>query len=377
MKPILVSGIQTSGRLHIGNYLGALKNFVDLQNSGKYRCYFFLADLHSLTEFPVEGAKEERRRVLDLAANFLAAGLDPKKSVIYQQSQIPAHSELAWIFNTITPMGELERMTQFKDKAGLQEIFKKYTKFNRDDPRKFTIELDSDKVKGGGFSRNEDIILNFVREYGERSLINSGLLMYPVLMAADILLYDAAVVPVGDDQDQHLELTRTVARKFNSKFGKLFIEPKSLHTPTPRVMSLKDPSKKMSKSRPETCLFLDDSPNEIEKKIMSATTDSGSEVRFEPRTKPGISNLLDIFAGISGKSVATLEKEFAGKNYGEFKRALAETLIKHLAPFRTKKVALMKKPATMKKVLTDGSRVAAKVANAKIALVKRAVGVTL
>ena len=330
MKPILVSGIQPSGRLHIGNYLGALKNFVALQNSGKYRCYFFLADLHSLTEFPVEGAKEERERVLDLAANFLAAGLDPKKSVIFQQSQIPAHSELAWIFNTITPMGELERMTQFKDKSADQQ--------------------------GGA---------------------NVGLFAYPTLMAADILIYDAIFVPVGDDQDQHLELTRTIARKFNSKFGKTFIEPKTLHTPTPRVMSLKDHTKKMSKSRPETCLFLDDSPAEIEKKIMSATTDSGSEVRFDPEKKPGISNLLGIFAGISGKSVSVLEKEFAGKNYGEFKHALAEALIKHLAPFRTKKAALMKKPATLKKVLTDGSHVAAKVANAKIALVKRAVGITL
>ncbi|MEY4731277.1 MAG: tryptophanyl-tRNA synthetase, tryptophanyl-tRNA synthetase, partial [Candidatus Parcubacteria bacterium] len=217
-KPVLVSGIQPSGRLHIGNYLGALKNFVDLQNSGKYSCSFFLADLHSLTE-PVSG-EEQRKRIMELTADFLAAGLDPKRSVVFQHSQIPAHSEAAWIFNTITPLGELYRMTQFKDKAEHQ-----------------------------------------------KENVNAGLLTYPTLMAADILLYDAKFVPVGNDQDQHLELTRTLARKFNVKFGKTFVEPQALHTPTPRVMSLKDPTKKMSKSQPETCLFLDESSAEIEKKI--------------------------------------------------------------------------------------------------------------
>jgi tryptophanyl-tRNA synthetase len=326
-KPILVSGIQPSGRLHIGNYLGALKNFVDLQNSGKYSCYFFLADLHSLTE-PVSPA-EQKKRILELAADFLAAGLDPKKSVIYQHSQIPAHSELAWILNTITPLGELERMTQYKDKSASQ-----------------------------------------------KENVNAGLLTYPTLMAADILLYDAKFVPVGNDQDQHLELTRTLARKFNSKFGRTFVEPQGLHTATPRVMSLKDPTKKMSKSQPETCLFLDDSPAEIEKKVKSATTDSGSEVRYDAKEKPGISNLLDIYCGVTGTTVPQTVKEFRGKQYGAFKQAVAGALVKHLAGFRTKKVALMKKPAVLKKTLADGSARAAKVANAKIAEVKRAVGLS-
>ncbi|HTY39829.1 MAG TPA: tryptophan--tRNA ligase [Candidatus Paceibacterota bacterium] len=333
-KPILVSGIQTSGRLHIGNYLGALKNFVDLQKSGKYQCYFFLADLHSLTEYPAS-AKEQQKRVLELAADYLAAGLDPKKSVIYQQSQIPAHSELAWILNTITPLGELERMTQYKDKAARQS-------------------------EG----------------------VNTGILTYPVLMAADIILYDAKFVPVGNDQDQHLELTRTLARKFNGKFpgragGKTFVEPQPLHTPTPRVMSLKDPTKKMSKSQPETCLFLDDSPADIEAKIKGATTDSGSEVRFDPQNKPGISNLLGIYAGLSGRSVEKLEKEFAGQNYGAFKRALIGVVTESLAPYRAKKAALLKKPTLLRTTLRQGSGRAAKVASRKIALVKKAVGLML
>lgn len=204
-KPVLVSGIQPTGRLHIGNYLGALKQFVDLQNSAKYQTYFFLADLHSLTED--YSPKEKAKQVLELTADFLAAGLKPNKSVIFQQSQIPAHSELAWIFQTVTPLGEAERMTQFKDKAARQ-----------------------------------------------KENINLGLLTYPTLMAVDILIYSPDVVPVGDDQSQHLEFTRTLARRFNKKFGATFREPKGLFTHASRIMSLKDPSKKMSKSDPASCL---------------------------------------------------------------------------------------------------------------------------
>ncbi|OGZ02674.1 MAG: tryptophan--tRNA ligase, partial [Candidatus Liptonbacteria bacterium RIFCSPLOWO2_12_FULL_60_15] len=209
-KPVLISGIQPTGSLHIGNYLGALKNFVELQGSGAYECYFFIADYHSLTEpFTKE---EKERRVLGLAATFLAAGLDPKRSTLFIQSHVPASTELAWILSALTPFGELRRMTQFKEKGG------------------------------------------------EKDSANVGLFTYPVLMAADILLYDAKTVPVGEDQLQHLELARTLARKFNAKFGKVFIEPKALMTDVPRLMSLKDPQKKMSKSDPAGCLFLDDAP---------------------------------------------------------------------------------------------------------------------
>jgi tryptophanyl-tRNA synthetase len=269
MKPLLISGIQPTGRLHIGNYLGALKNFVDLQNSGEYQCYFFIADLHSLTED--FAPKEKAEQILELTADFLAAGIVSKKSTIFLQSQIPAHSELAWIFNTITPLGELRRMTQFKDKAETQ-----------------------------------------------KQNVNAGLLTYPTLMAADILLYDAKFVPVGEDQLQHLELARTLARKFNARFGKTFIEPQPILTQTPRVMSLTSPHKKMSKSEPSGCLFIDDFPEEIKKKIARATTDSGSEIKYSPGKKAGISNLLEIYSALSSEPIEKIEKKFKGKGYAEF-----------------------------------------------------------
>jgi tryptophanyl-tRNA synthetase len=328
-RPILVSGIQSSGKSHIGNYLGMLKQAVELQNSGGYSCYYFIADLHSLTEYP-ESSREQERRILEITADALAAGLDPKRSVIFQQSQVPAHSELAWIFMTITPEGELRRMTQYKDKA-------------------IAKQLDA----------------------------NAGLLMYPALMAADILLYDAKFVPVGEDQLQHLELTRTIARKFNSRFGRTFSEPKAILTKTARVMSLKNPEKKMSKSQPETCLFLDDSPDAIEAKIKSAVTDSGSEVKYDIHGKPGISNLLDIYAALSGDSIEALERRFAGKNYGEFKRALITLIADHFADFRKKKAALVKKPSSLVKTLEDGSKKAALVANKKMAQVKKRLGLAV
>ena len=328
MKPILVSGIQPTGKLHIGNYLGALKNFVELQNSGKYECYFFIADLHALTENP--DPKELSLNIINLAADFLAAGLDPKKSILYKHSEIPAHGELAWILNTIAPMGELERMTQFKDKAERQ-------------------------------SAN----------------INVGLFDYPALMAADILLYDAKFVPVGNDQDQHLELTRTLARKFNSKFGETFIEPKGLHTDTPRVMSLKHPEKKMSKSDPESCLFIDDSPEEIKKKIARATTDSENEFKYDPEKKPGLSNLIDIAAALRNEKPEDVVKKFAGKNYSEFKSVLAGLVAGHFADFREKKKVLLAKPKKLIEILSAGSEQAAEVANKKIVEVKEKIGIAL
>lgn len=329
MKPVLVSGIQPSGRLHLGNYLGALKNFVDLQNSGKYECYFFIADLHSLTEH--FDPKRKREEILNLAADFLASGLDPKRSTIYLQSQIPAHSELAWIFSTITPPGELYRMTQFKDKAAHQ-----------------------------------------------KQNINVGLLTYPILMAVDILIYDPRYVPVGEDQLQHLELTRTIARKFNKRFGKTFTEPKALVTKTPRLMSLADPTKKMSKSQPATCLFLDDSPDAIRKKITATTTDSGSEIKYDPKKKPGVSNLLDIYSGLSGKPIAALERKFAHvKQYVPFKKELAELVVNHFAEFRETKKSLLAAPNRLKSVLESGSRKAAAAANKKIAEVKNRIGIDI
>lgn len=328
MKPILFSGIQPTGRLHIGNYLGALKNFVELQNSEKYYCYFCIVDLHSLTGD--SDPKERPKQILDLAADFLAIGLDPKRSIIFQQSQVPAHGELAWILNTITPMGELERMTQFKDKSERQQ-----------------------------------------------ENVNVGLFDYPVLMAADILLYKTQIVPVGDDQLQHLELARTLARKFNKRFGNAFIEPKALLTKTPRVMSLKDPAKKMSKSVPEGCLFLDDEPEDLKSKIARAVTDSGTKIEYDHKNKPGLSNLLEIYAALAGRELKEIAKEFIGKSYAEFKKALAELAADHFADFRAEKKILLSKPETIIAMLAKGSQEAAKIAEAEIADVQKKVGLAL
>jgi len=324
-RPILVSGTQPTGRLHIGNYLGALKNFVELQNSDKYQCYFFLADLHALTQGPEPKVFAEN--IMNLTADYLAIGLDPKRSVIYQQSQIPAHSELAWVLNTITPMGELERMTQYKDKAARQA-----------------------------------------------ANVNAGLFTYPVLMAADIILYNAKFIPVGEDQLQHLELARTVARKFNARFGETFVEPKGLLTQTPRVMSLKDPLKKMSKSDPDGCLFIDDSPEDIKRKLARAVTDSDASILYDPEKKPGLSNLLNIYGAFVGKDPHAVAIDFEGKQYSDLKAALATLIAEQFAAFRAKKAQLLAKPAAMKKILAVGSKKAAVVANKKMAEVKKKVG---
>jgi tryptophanyl-tRNA synthetase len=327
-KQTLVSGMQPTGRLHIGNFLGALKNFVDLQNSGLYECYFPIVDLHSITEnFDVA---EKSDQILGLAADYIAAGLDPKKSTIFLQSHVAAHSELAWILSTITPLGELERMTQYKDKASRQA-----------------------------------------------SNINVGLLTYPVLMAADILLYDPDAVPVGDDQLQHLELTRTLARKFNKRFGEIFIEPKGILTKTPRVMSLKDPSKKMSKSQPEGCLFLDDSPKEIAEKIAHAVTDSGSDIKYDPHHKPGVANLLEIYGALTHMEPKLIADEFGGKNYSQLKMSLAEVVSTSFAEFREKKEKLLDKPKKLIAELERGAKKAGKIAEKKMTEVRKKIGIEL
>ena len=265
--------------------------------------------------------------IINLTADYLAIGLDPKKSVIFQQSQIPAHSQLAWVLNTIAPLGDLERMTQFKDKSLRQEMN-----------------------------------------------VNMGLFDYPVLMAADIILYDAKVVPVGDDQLQHLELTRTLARKFNARFGQTFFEPKGLLTKTPRVMSLKDPLKKMSKSDPDGCLFLDDEPEAIQKKIARAVTDSDAAIKYDVARKPGLSNLLEIYGALTNMEPTAVAKEFSGESYSVLKQKLTEVVVDYFAAFRTAKKKLLAKPATIMKILGDGSKKASVVAEKKMVEVKKKVG---
>ncbi len=337
-KPILISGIQPTGRLHLGNYLGALKNFVELQNSGKYDCYFFIADLHALTENPE--AKDLRANILNLASQFLNAGLDPKKSTIFQQSKIESLQELKWILSTLTPVGELLRMTAFKEKV-LQPLKS---------------------------MEREEITKEKIRTITEEA--NFGLAEYPILMAADILIFGGQFVPVGNDQLQHLEFARTLARKFNNKYGGTFSEPKALLTKTPRIMSLNDPLKKMSKSQPEGCLFLDDSPTDIRKKIMRSVTDSGSEVKFDLENKTGVSNLLLIYEALSGTSVSDLEKKYAGKGYGQFKADLADLAVDALAPFRNSKAS----DAKLKTMMHAGDTKAKKIAAAKMKVVKEKIG---
>ncbi len=328
----LVSGIQPSGRLHIGNWLGALKNFVALQNSGDYACHFFVADLHSLTE-DFDPA-QKKTQTLDVLASFIAAGIDPKKSLVFVQSHVPAHSELAWILDTIAPFGDLSRMTQFKDKSSRQACLS---------------------------GRQEENT-------------NLGLFAYPVLMAADILLYDAVRVPVGEDQVQHLELARTLARKFNAKFGETFIEPQALMTPEARVMSLSDPLRKMSKSEPAGCLFLDDSPEEIKAKLIAAVTDSGSGIAYDPETKPGISNLIAILSGVTSTPITDLAQEHADAHYSSFKATVAKAVIKKFAAFRKKKEKLLANPDKLIKIAARGAKAANLAANAKIKTIRERIG---
>jgi tryptophanyl-tRNA synthetase len=308
----IISGIQPTGQLHIGNYLGAIKQWVALQE--KEECLFFIADLHSLT-VPYEPSKLPEN-VTEAAIAYLAAGIDPQKSIFFVQSQVKEHTELSWILNTVCPIGDLERMTQFKEKS---KQFKKN--------------------------------------------INAGLLTYPILQAADILLYKAIAIPVGKDQVQHIELARTIARKFNQHFGETFPEPKPLLSEGAKIMSLKDPKKKMSKSAgSEGCLSLFEEPENIKKKIMSAVTDTGKEIKYNSKTKPGISNLLTIYGLFSNKPIRDLEKEFKNKNYAFFKNSLVELLINSLEPFRAKRKELLARKIYIDEILKMGAKKAQNIA---------------
>jgi len=303
----IFSGIQPSGEIHIGNYLGALKQWIQLQE--KNECVFCIVDLHSLTvPYDIIGLK---KRILEKAIAYLAAGLDPKKVIIFVQSQVPEHTELSWLLSTITPIGDLLRMTQYKEKS------KKHPKN-----------------------------------------INAGLLNYPILMAADILLYQTEAVPIGKDQSQHVELTREIARRFNQKFGQTFKIPKVLLPKKgAKIMSLTEPKKKMSKTdSPQSCIFLFEEPEMIRKKIMTAQTDSGKQVKYKLSLKPGISNLLTIYSAFSDVPIAKIEKEFKNKGYQVFKEKLAQLLIEKLEPFRRKKKELENQQALLEKILEAGRK---------------------
>lgn len=289
-KPIVFSGAQPSGELTLGNYLGALKNWVSLQN--EYDCVYCIVNQHAITVR--QDPNKLRKATLDTLALYLACGIDPQKSTIFVQSQVPAHAELGWALNCYTYFGELSRMTQFKDKS----------------------------------SRHSENI-------------NAGLFDYPVLMAADILLYQANLVPVGDDQKQHLELSRDIALRFNALYGDIFTVPEPFIAKVgARVMSLQDPSKKMSKSdeNRNNVIGLLENPKDVEKKIKRAMTDSDEPpvVRYDLKNKAGVSNLLDILTGITGKPIAELEKEFEGKMYGHLKTEVANQVIDMLTGLQAK-----------------------------------------
>ena len=326
VKKTLLSGIQPSGDLHLGNYLGAVRNWAALP--AEFNCFYFMADLHTLTVR--QNPAELRRRSTTQLAQYIACGLDPEKNVLFLQSHVHEHAELGWILNCYTMFGELSRMTQFKDKC----------------------------------AKNADNI-------------NGGLFTYPSLMAADILLYQADYVPVGEDQKQHCELTRDIANRFNNLYGETFKVPEPyIPKVGARIMSLGNPTSKMSKSDPAGCVFLMDSPEEISRKFKRAITDSDTErcVRYDPENKPGVANLMNIYASVTGKSFDEIESEFAGKGYGVFKPAVGDAVIETLRPIREEAERILADKAYLKQVYTDGAMKASSVARKTLRKVYKRVG---
>ena len=326
-KKVSYSAMQSTGTLTLGNYLGALDNWLKMQE--EYECFYAIADLHSLTIR--QNPTELRQRARDLYILYVAAGLDPKKNCIYFQSHVSAHAELAWILNCFTYMGELNRMTQFKDKA----------------------------------AKHSDNI-------------NAGLFTYPTLMAADILLYQADVVPVGADQKQHLEITRDIANRFNGIYGDVFTIPEPyIGKATAKIMSLQEPTKKMSKSdeNPNSCILLMDDTDTIIRKFKRAVTDSDMEIRYSDE-KPGIQNLTNIYSCLTGKTVSEIENEVDGKGYGEFKIAVGETVADRLKPLQDRFYELKKDKEYLNGVIKENDEKAAYFANKTLRKVQKKVGLT-
>jgi tryptophanyl-tRNA synthetase len=304
-KPVVLTCAQPTGRLHLGNYLGAVLNWGRMQDD--YECYFGIVDQHAITVTHVPA--QLRDNTYSCLAQYVACGLDPARSRLFVQSHVIGHTELAWILGCLCPLGQLERMTQFKDKSRKHES------------------------------------------------VDAGLLFYPVLMAADILLYNASLVPVGDDQKQHLELARDLAEKFNHRYSETFKVPEPFISKVgSRIMSLQDPTAKMSKSDPNhaATVFITDRPEEVRKKIMSAVTDSSAEVRSGP-DKPGVTNLLSIMSACTGRAVAELEDEFVGKGYGDFKKAVAVAVVATLDPVRVRYDELIKDRAELDRIFNSGA----------------------
>ena len=326
VKKTMLSGIQPSGDLHLGNYLGAVKNWAALAE--EFNCFYFMADLHSITVRQVPA--DLRRRSVSQLAQYIACGLDPEKNTLFIQSHVHEHAELGWVLNCYTMFGELSRMTQFKDKS----------------------------------AKNAENI-------------NGGLFTYPALMAADILLYQADFVPVGQDQKQHCELTRDIAIRFNNIYGETFKVPEPyIPKVGARIMSLSNPTSKMSKSDPQGCVFLMDAPEEIARKFKRAVTDSDTEncVRYAPEEKPGVANLMSIYSSVTGKSFEEIEKEFAGKGYGAFKPAVGEAVIETLRPVREEAQRMIADKAYLQSVYTEGAQRASAVARKTLRKVYKRIG---
>lgn len=324
-KGTVLSLTTTSGDLTLGNYIGAINNWTKMVE--EYECFFGVANLHSLTDY--QDPKELSERTISFFASYLALGLDPDKSTIFVQSQVPEHTELTWVLTCISPLGQLERMTQFKDKSE------------------------------------------------NKKQINAGLLMYPVLMAADILLYHPNFVPVGQDQKQHLELCRDIVKYFNNRYGETFIEPAPfIQAKGAKIMSLADPSKKMSKSDQDknATLFLLDDPKQLEKKLKRAVTDSGTTVAYD-ENNAGIANLMTIYSVLTGKGYPEIEKEFEGKMYGHLKVAVAEVVVETLKPVQAKHQDLMKNRDYLEKMMKKGADQARAKASATLKQVYERIGI--
>lgn len=357
----LFSGIQPSGNLHLGNYLGAIKQWVELQND--YEAFFCVVDLHAIT-VPQDPA-ELRKKILEIAKIYLAAGINPEKSTIFIQSHIAGHTELGWILNTVATMGELERMTQYKDKAGIVETRR-------------SLAAIAYAVQNGEYHsieelKNELALKDFLNDQS-RERTGAGLFDYPVLMAADILLYDTAVVPVGEDQKQHVELTRDLAQRFNNRFGETFVLPEPLITKEgARIMGLDDPTRKMSKSAASeyNYIALTDDADTVRKKIKKAVTDSGSEIVYSDE-KPALRNLINIYTLLSGKSTQEIEAMYQGKGYGDFKSDLAEVVVNFLVPFQERLTAISDEEAL--RILRAGAEKARALSEQKIKAVYEKVG---
>lgn len=325
-KKVIFSGIQPSGALHLGNYLGALRNWVAMQD--EYNCVYCVVDEHAITIRQDPAAL--RRQTIELFAQLVACGIDPEKSILFIQSHVPAHAELAWVLNCYTMFGELSRMTQFKDKS----------------------------------ARHADNV-------------NAGLFTYPSLMAADIVLYQADLVPVGEDQKQHVELTRNIVQRFNGVYGDVFTMPEAyIPKVGARVMSLNQPENKMSKSIPEGCVYLMDSPDEIMRKFKRAITDSDTErcVCYDRANKPGVATLMDIYAAVTGKTYEQIEAEFEGKGYGAFKPTVGEAVVELLRPIREETTRLLGDKAYLEGLYRAGAEKANAVAQRTLRKVHKKVG---